>query len=302
MDGSEDGLGEDHYPWPTPEASRGVSTSSPKPPHGPSTTGPSSVTVTAWTRRSRSPRTSSRGSSTKRHSGSSDGIGGQASKGKAMAPMAGSSGHVGYGLEGTEIAEGGGDGTLGLQFGDEQFRPLPSADSAVPRHFSFSRPPLPPPLTPPTLHDGAFFPFEDRRPSYAVSVPPALDTSFIHQPNPEYGASSSSADVLGSSPPTATTFPRRRSYIRNVPIDIHDTSRQRRLVLFRGDDDLREAQRTHSPHRATRQHRPSSHHRRRANTSCHRRHHRHTSLWADPAGRAFSYPNKRLICKVKSYR
>ncbi|KAH6641855.1 hypothetical protein F5144DRAFT_591018 [Chaetomium tenue] len=224
MEGSEDGLGEDHYPWSAQEASRGVSTSSPKPPYGPSTTGPSSVTVPAWTRRSCSPRTSSRGSSAKRHSGSSDGIGSQASKGKAKAPMAGSSGHVGDGLEGTEIAGGGGDGTLGLQFGDEQFRPLPSADSTVPRHFSFSRPPLPPPLTPPTLHGGAFFPFENRRPSYAVSVPPALDASFIHQPNPEYGASSSSADVLSSSPPSASTFPRRRSYTRNVPIGIPRTS------------------------------------------------------------------------------
>lgn len=132
--------------------------------------------------------------------------------------MAGSSSHAGDGLEGTELA--GGDGTLGLQFGDEQFRPLPSTESTVPRHFSFSRPPLPPPLTPPTLHDGAFFPFEDRRPGYAVSVPPALDASFIHQPNPEYGASSSSADVLTSSPQTATTFPRRRSYTRSIPIGI----------------------------------------------------------------------------------
>ncbi|KAH6838327.1 hypothetical protein B0I37DRAFT_394260 [Chaetomium sp. MPI-CAGE-AT-0009] len=253
MDGSEGGLGEDHYPWSAPETSRGVSSTSPKPSHGPSTTGPSSVTVTAWTRRSCSPRTSSRGSSTKRHSGSSNGIGGQTSKGKATAPMAGCSGHISDGLEGAELA--GGDGMPGLQFGDEQFRPLPGTDSAVPRHFS--RPPMPPPLTPPTLQ-GAFFPFEDRRPSYAASVPPALDAGFIHQPNPEYGASSSSADVVSSSPESASAFPRRRSYTKTVPIGV--------------------------------------------NTSCRRQHRQRTSSSADQAGRAFSYPSKRLICKARSSR
>ncbi|KAK3307843.1 uncharacterized protein B0T15DRAFT_549733 [Chaetomium strumarium] len=96
---------------------------------------------------------------------------------------------------------------------------FPGADSTVPRHFS--RPPPPPPLTPPTLSAGAF-PFEDRRPGYATSVPPALDMSFIHQPNPDYGASATSTDALSSSAQTA--LPRRRSYTRSIPIGIPTAS------------------------------------------------------------------------------
>jgi hypothetical protein len=61
-------------------------------------------------------------------------------------------------------------------------------------------------------------PFEDRRRDYATSVPPALDLGFIHQPNPDYGASATSTDALSSSPQTA--LPRRRSYTRSVPIGI----------------------------------------------------------------------------------
>jgi hypothetical protein len=115
------------------------------------------------------------------------------------------------------------DGDAGAQIGSGQFHsgpfqdtPFPGTDLRIPRHFT--RPPPPPPLTPPTL-SGAFFPFEDRRPSYAISIPPALDTGFIHQPNPEYGGSTS-ADVLSSSPQSANPFPRRRSYTRSIPIGI----------------------------------------------------------------------------------
>jgi len=88
-------------------------------------------------------------------------------------------------------------------------------DYAPPRH-SMARPPPPPPLTPPSL-SSAVFTFEDRRPSYAVSVPAELETapavSFIHRPNPDYTGSSTSADVV-SSPST----PRRRSYTKTLPI------------------------------------------------------------------------------------
>lgn len=88
---------------------------------------------------------------------------------------------------------------------------------ATPRQFP--RPPQPAPLTLPNL-DGTAFSLQERRPSSAVSIPPALDTSFIHKPNPEYFGSTTSADALSSSPQSATAIPRRRSYTKSVPIGI----------------------------------------------------------------------------------
>ncbi|KAK4151385.1 hypothetical protein C8A00DRAFT_45394 [Chaetomidium leptoderma] len=120
-------------------------------------------------------------------------------------------------------------GVRGAQFHDSSFHPRPfrntpfsGMDSTIPRHFS--RPPLPPPLTPPTISSGSFFPFEDRRPSYAATISPVLDTSFIHQPNPEYGGCSTSTDVPSSSPQSTTTFPHRRSYTRSIPIPTTNAS------------------------------------------------------------------------------
>ncbi|KAB5554374.1 hypothetical protein GE09DRAFT_1221883 [Coniochaeta sp. 2T2.1] len=107
------------------------------------------------------------------------------------------------------------DGAMHAQDGGSaEYEHGPSA--STPR---FSRPTPPPPLTPPTLYTGAFT-FEDRRPSYAVSIPAQLDTSFIHQPNPDYMSSSPSAEYRTASPKSATTTPRRRSYIKSVPIGI----------------------------------------------------------------------------------
>lgn len=219
MDGSKGDFGEDHYPWSALGTSRGVSTSSPpQAPHDSSDTGPSSFTVTAGTGRSRSPRTSSRASSGTRHSSSSDGITGHAPRDKGKGPMARSSSRASGSSQVMAL-----DADAGAQIGSSRFHSgpfqdtsFPGTDLRIPRHFT--RPPPPPPLTPPTL-SGPFFPFEDRRPSYATSIPPALDTSFIHQPNPEYGGSTS-ADVLSSSPQSATPLPRRRSYTRSVPIGI----------------------------------------------------------------------------------
>ncbi|KAK3681329.1 hypothetical protein B0T22DRAFT_388258 [Podospora appendiculata] len=92
----------------------------------------------------------------------------------------------------------------------------------------FSRPPPPPPLTPPTLST-AVFPFENRRPNYAMSIHHGLETNFIHQPNPDYDVSSSTSTDIplyspdhthgGAGAPT-TAIPRRRSYTRSVPIGI----------------------------------------------------------------------------------
>ncbi len=221
MDGGEHEPWEDHYPWSALAPSRGVSSSSHRPLQGRSPAA-DSVRDTSRTRRSRSPRTSSRASSGKRHSGSSDGLDSLAPRRKGETPTAGSCGHSHDGAPHT-----GPHGLAGVtngQFDDSKPHPgpfqdaaFPGMDLAVPRHFS--RPPRPPPLTPPTL-SGTFFPFEDRRPGYAPSVPQALDSSFIHQPNPEYGGCSSSTDALSSSPQDATAFPRRRSYTKSVPVGV----------------------------------------------------------------------------------
>lgn len=110
----------------------------------------------------------------------------------------------------------GGDGAMlfgGAGVGEYEH----GASDMMPR---FSRPPPPPPLTPPTL-SSAVFTFEDRRPSYAVSIPPQLDASFFRQPNPDYMASSTSSEFdHGASPQSATATPRRRSYTKSVPIGI----------------------------------------------------------------------------------
>ncbi|KAI0836580.1 hypothetical protein F5Y06DRAFT_99225 [Hypoxylon sp. FL0890] len=80
-------------------------------------------------------------------------------------------------------------------------------------------PPPPPPLTPPALLTGVFT-FQDRRLSVAASSMGDLDTSFFHQPNPDYTLSPSSdststALAHGSGSPS---IPRRRSYTKVLPL------------------------------------------------------------------------------------
>ncbi|OTA54766.1 hypothetical protein K449DRAFT_439123 [Hypoxylon sp. EC38] len=80
-------------------------------------------------------------------------------------------------------------------------------------------PPPPPPLTPPALSAGVFT-FQDRRLSVAASSMGDLDTSFFHQPNPDYTLSPSSdststALAHGSDSPS---IPRRRSYTKVLPL------------------------------------------------------------------------------------
>ncbi|KAL2169544.1 hypothetical protein VTG60DRAFT_5937 [Thermothelomyces hinnuleus] len=221
MDHGKSGLKEDHHPWSALAPSRGVSTNAPQQAHDPSTTGLSSVRLTAWTSPSRLRQTSSRESSTERPDDHSDGFAGQAPEGKAVAPMDGSNSPIFGDLEEAGVDEGGGE--TGLHFEDEHFRPAPDSSSypgtrfTVPRRFS--RPPPPLPLTPPTLH-GSLFPFEDRQPNYAASVPPTLGTGFVHRSDSESGVASSSANVLGSSPQSSTTLPQHRSYAKSVPIGV----------------------------------------------------------------------------------
>ncbi|KAI5856209.1 hypothetical protein GGS23DRAFT_400828 [Durotheca rogersii] len=82
---------------------------------------------------------------------------------------------------------------------------------------------LPPPLTPPTLSTGVF-PFQDRRLSFAASNMGLsdLDTSFFHQPNPDYTLSPSSESTSTALPhgQESSSVPRRRSYTRVLPLGL----------------------------------------------------------------------------------
>lgn len=88
----------------------------------------------------------------------------------------------------------------------------------------FSRPPQPPPFTPPTLAP-TIFTFRTGRPTYAVPIPTELELGFIHQPNPDYMDSLNSTDDpsvdvdIGSkvSTMTPTVISRRRSYTKTAP-------------------------------------------------------------------------------------
>ncbi|KAK0619077.1 hypothetical protein B0T14DRAFT_495912 [Immersiella caudata] len=222
MDGIDEDQKKDHSGPSAPATSRGVSTSNPRHQQNP----PPSAAHPAFSedrrRGSRSPRSPHRTSSSRRPSGGSDGAGDKPAKGKG--PM------VEHSIWGTSPrpqspALGGGAGS---QFADSSAlggfaqRTVPGAlDPSTSRQFA--RPPLPPPLTPPVLSD-VVFPFEERRRSYAVSIPPELDTSFMHQPNPDYAGGSTSTDLYSSSPKSATATPRRRSYTRSIPIGIPATS------------------------------------------------------------------------------
>ncbi|KAL2136953.1 hypothetical protein VTI74DRAFT_11135 [Chaetomium olivicolor] len=124
-------------------------------------------------------------------------------------------------MEGGSVIAAGEFNSSASQFGLFHDTAGPGVESTIPRHFT--RPPMPPPMTPPSL-SSAVFPFEARRPDYAASIPPALDTTFIHQPNPDYGASSTSTDALSSSPQSTSAIPRRRSYTKTIPIGIPTTT------------------------------------------------------------------------------
>jgi hypothetical protein len=225
MDGIDEDQRKDQSEGPSaPATSRGVSTSNPRHQQNPPPSAAHPVVSSEERRRgSRSPHSPPRPYESRRPSGGSDGAGDKAVKGKG--PMVG---HSTWGNRPRSPALGGEAGSQlpgGLTPGGFAQRTVPGAlDSTTTTTSSlFARPPLPPPLTPPVLSD-AVFPFEERRRSYAVSIPPELDTSFTHQPNPDYASGSTSTDLYSSSPKSATTTPRRRSYTRSIPFGIPATS------------------------------------------------------------------------------
>lgn len=93
--------------------------------------------------------------------------------------------------------------------------------------LSFSSPP---PLMPPTLSStvSTINQLQERRSNYAASLPAELDREFIHQPNPDYMASTTippaSLQLVDDSTPetvvTTTVIPQRWSYTKRVPIGI----------------------------------------------------------------------------------
>ena len=80
-----------------------------------------------------------------------------------------------------------------------------------------SRPPRPPPLTPPALAMGNFT-FEERRLSTSVSVVGDVDVGFFDQPNPDYLSSSDSSSTAPDTKQTTPATPRRKSYTKMLPI------------------------------------------------------------------------------------
>ncbi|KAL7622714.1 hypothetical protein AAE478_006392 [Parahypoxylon ruwenzoriense] len=89
-----------------------------------------------------------------------------------------------------------------------------------------SGPPPPPPLTPPTLLTGVFT-FQDRRLSVAASSMGDLNTSFFHQPNPDYTLSTSLESTSTALPhdQNSPSVPRRRSYTKVLPLgSVHPES------------------------------------------------------------------------------
>ncbi|KAI1081515.1 hypothetical protein F5B20DRAFT_67945 [Whalleya microplaca] len=93
-----------------------------------------------------------------------------------------------------------------------------STDAGMPLVLK-SGPPPPLPLTPPTLSTGAFT-FQDRRLSVAASTMADVDTSFFHQPNPDYSSpsSSESTSAVFSHNQASPSTPRRRSYTKVLPL------------------------------------------------------------------------------------
>lgn len=221
MDGDAGELGEDPRFPSASETSRAVSTTpDPGRAYGAYPCRPGAVSVIGRTGPGCSPGSISRGPSVKRHSDSSDGISTATQEEKGENLIAGTGGRA----DGFQTAPPVGRfETPSTRSGNSrsqthQNAPCFDLDFTTPRQFV--RPPLPPPLTPPAPLGTAESPFEDRCPSYAVSIAPELDRSFIHQPNPEYAGSSTSADVLSSNPQNRTAIPRRRSYTKSIPIGI----------------------------------------------------------------------------------
>ncbi|KAL2269216.1 hypothetical protein VTJ83DRAFT_4062 [Remersonia thermophila] len=206
MDGEQGGTVKEHYRWPEPASSRAVSRSPGTPPYDAPRSGPSSPAPSSGDSGDVGPHSTS--VAPYRRCGHAAAASSPSTAHRSTHPMAG-------------VGRPGGDAEPAFSSSEESNQPGldPShgRNARIARHFQ--RPPPPPPLTPPVLSTAAIIPFENRRPSSTVSIPPALDMSFIHQPNPDSGgAYSTSAHAASPDPPSAGPLPRRRSYTRTVPI------------------------------------------------------------------------------------
>ncbi|KAI1371127.1 hypothetical protein F4677DRAFT_318969 [Hypoxylon crocopeplum] len=100
----------------------------------------------------------------------------------------------------------------------EDMAPSVGINTGTPLILKYGPPP-PLPLTPPTLLTGVYS-FQDRRLSVAASSMGDLDTSFFHQPNPDYTLSPSSDSTSTALPHSqdSPSIPRRRSYAKMLPL------------------------------------------------------------------------------------
>lgn len=197
--------------------SRGVSTSAAGPRHPVSSSGADPRSRES----NRSPRShNSRSSSSRRHSSSSDVSASARRKGKGRMDGHSRGASRNKDTDAGLILDGAGGAMVSSDGGSAGYGRGTSTSTP-----GFSRPIPPPPLTPPAPYAGVFA-LEDRRPSYAVSIPAQLDASFIHQPNPDYTSSSTSAEYHREpAPKSSTATPRRRSYSKSVPIGMPVPSR-----------------------------------------------------------------------------
>ncbi|KAI3535840.1 hypothetical protein CSPX01_11178 [Colletotrichum filicis] len=118
-------------------------------------------------------------------------------------------------VEGTEKRSSG-----DVMFADHILR-MGKAAGQPSAQFMLSRPPQPPPLTPPELSPSVFT-YDERRRSFTSGVS-ELDASFFEQPNPDYMSSTSTGASTATQEAQTTRSspaPRRRSYTKMLPIGI----------------------------------------------------------------------------------
>ncbi|KAK0629495.1 hypothetical protein B0T17DRAFT_615260 [Bombardia bombarda] len=223
MDEDDTSQMKDHS-WSALTTSRGVSTNADIRADTEHPTDPSSSDTGSWSnsrsRGGRSPRSLPQHPSTRHNSGSSDGASGQGFMGKGEGKESAES-HSSW----TDTAQGAtwSDEIMASQLGGSfdgsgSSRDVGFADVDYTTSAHFYHDTRPPPLSP---QGGSTFLFQDRHPSYAISIPPKLETSYIHRANPSsYFTASTSTDILSSSPRSTTDTPRRRSSTKRVSVGI----------------------------------------------------------------------------------
>lgn len=106
----------------------------------------------------------------------------------------------------------------GIALGDSGSPPRPRPEPTLQRYLMM-RPPPPPPLTPPALSPSDFSRNGHNTLYHTTTL--ELDSSFIHQPNPDYLAS--------TRPPLSPPLPTSPTFTKSQPVDIPAPLQQRRF-------------------------------------------------------------------------